>query len=38
MSAAGFALAIFGVLVITQVTVGHALERLKITDAIAATL
>ena len=35
MNAGGLAVALFGVLVIVQVTAGHALERLRITDAIA---
>lgn len=34
MNAGGLAVAIVGVLVITQVTLGHALERLGITTAI----
>lgn len=38
MSAGGFALAIFGVLVVTQVTAGRALERLGILKAIASNL
>jgi hypothetical protein len=36
MSAGGIAVALIGVLVITQVTVGHALERLGVLDAIAS--
>jgi hypothetical protein len=35
MSAGGIAVAVFGLLVIAQVTAGHALERLGITNAIA---
>jgi hypothetical protein len=37
MNAGGLAVAIIGVLVITQVTAGHALERLGVLDAIAGT-
>jgi hypothetical protein len=37
MTAAGIAVALLGVLIITQVTAGRALERLGITEAIAGT-
>lgn len=37
MSAGGLAVAIIGVLVITQVTAGRALERLGVLDAISGT-
>lgn len=35
MNAGGLAVAVFGLLVITQVTMGHALERLGVLDAIS---